>query len=200
MELLMFGTPHRVVHDLESLFYVLLFMCTHLDGPGHSIGNPPLYGPEGKNHPSPMKDWLAVNSFPILGHVKNSHMVCHFEELILSHISHYFEPLRPHLIDLWATLHPQITNSIPRGRQSSHSLATSQSVVEVFKRALQDEKLLKEARLSRSTLGKCSLPGDLVSTGWDAVKISEKLLTSEPRRGAKKKRLTMLMGKRRRNL
>ena len=37
----MYGIPHRVAHDLESLFYVLLFICTHLGGPRNSVGNLP---------------------------------------------------------------------------------------------------------------------------------------------------------------
>jgi len=28
MEILMYGVRHRVVHDIESAFYVLLFICT----------------------------------------------------------------------------------------------------------------------------------------------------------------------------
>lgn len=198
MELLMYGTPHRVVHDLESVFFVLLFICTHLDGPYHSIRKPPLYGPEGKHHPSPMKNWLAVNTFSVLGHLKHSHMSCHFEELILPHISPYFAPLRPHLRNLWSTLHPQITKTVPVGHQGSHSLATARSVIEVFKRALQDEILIKEAHQSDSTLGKRSLPGDLVSTGWDAVSVAKKFLIAEPQTQVKQKRQTKLMGKRRR--
>jgi Fungal protein kinase len=169
MELLMFGVPHRVVHDLESVFFVLLFICTHLDGPYNTICDPPLYGPKGKGHPSPMKHWLNVNTFSVVGHLKYSHMSCHSEEVILPHISPFFEPLKPHLKAFWHVLHPQRTTILPVGTSGSHSQATAGSIVDVFKQALQDKQLINEAEKSPITLGKHSLPGNLVSTGWDAV-------------------------------
>ena len=113
IELLMFGAPHHVVHDSESVFFVLLFICTHLDGPYSTIHDPPLYGPMGKEHPSPMRHWLTMNTFSVLGHLKHSHMSCHFEEVILPHISPYFEPLKLYLKALWGVLHPQQTTVLP---------------------------------------------------------------------------------------
>jgi hypothetical protein len=88
---------------------------------------------------------------------------------------------------------------VPVGRPGSHSVANARSVVDVFKRALEDENLINEAKRSTSTLGKRCLPGDLVSTGWDAVQVIKKDLTAEPRIQVKVKRHTVLMNKRRRN-
>ena len=196
MELLMFGVPHRVVHDLESVFFVLLFICTHFDGPYNTIWDPPLYGPMGKEHPSPMKHWLTVNTFSVLGHLKYSHMSCHFKEVILPHISPYFEPLKLYLKALWGVLHPQQTTFLPVGRSGSHSQATAKSIINVFKLALQDKHLINEAQHSASTLSKCSLPSDLVSTGWDVVWVLKKALADKPQAEAKQKQNTKLMTKR----
>jgi hypothetical protein len=143
-----------------------------------------------------MKYWLSATSFPVLGHVKHSQMSSerHFEDFILSSISPYFEPVKLYLKALWTVLHPP--------REIKRCEATAQSVIDVFKLALQDESLFKEAQLAKSTnsLGKRSLPGDLVSTGWDVVKIDKKLLTAEPETNPKQKRNTKLMNKRRRNV
>ena len=154
----MFGVPHHVVHDLESVFFVLLFICTHLDGPYNTICDPPLYGPMGKEHPSPMNHWLTINTFSVLGHLKYSHMSCHFEEVILPHISPYFEPLKLYLKALWGVLHPQRTTVLPVGRSGSHSQATAKSIIDVFKLAFQDKHLINEAQHSASTLGNVHFP------------------------------------------
>jgi len=89
IELLITGVPHRVVHDLESLFFVLLFICTHLDGP-QKIHDPPLYGGKKEStHPSPMSSWLDMKDLRSLGFLKNGAMV-DFEKTVLLHISPYF--------------------------------------------------------------------------------------------------------------
>lgn len=164
----MFGVPHRVVHDLESTFSVLLFICTHLDGPRSSFRDPPLFGSK-QEHPSPMRDWLKPVSLSYLGHAKFSQMGCMFEDVILPHISPYFLPLKPHLIAFWRALHPCGSEGLPL-RNHGRSCATAQEILAVFKDALDDEELTNEARES-ITLGKRSRahPGDLVSgrNGWD---------------------------------
>jgi hypothetical protein len=143
-----------------------------------------------------MKYWLSVTSFPLLGHVKHSHMSSdrHFNDFILSRISPYFKPLKPYLKALWTVLHPP--------REIKRCEATAQSIIDIFKLALRDEILINEAQSAKSTnsLGKRSLPGDLVSTGWDVVKFDKKLLTAEPETNFKQKRNTKLMNKRRRNV
>jgi Fungal protein kinase len=55
IKLLIHGSIHRVAHDMESVLYVLLFICSHLEGPCGAIRDPPLYGNTGsadKVHPS----------------------------------------------------------------------------------------------------------------------------------------------------
>ena len=182
MEILLYGTPHRVVHDLESVFYVLLFICTHLKGPQNDISDPPLFGNNNDElkHPSPMREWLQQTSFSVLGHLKYSHMAHHFELLILPHISPYFNPLKPHLRRLWHALHPQITDNVPLGRDGSHSTASPMDVINVFKEALQDPVLVDGARSTKTTLGKRAKPGDPSQNPWYPAETDQRLLTDDP--------------------
>ena len=168
IELLIHGTSHCVVHDLESLLYVLLFICTHLDGPSRQIRDPPLYGSDrNSNHPSSMKMWLETNKLSLLGHVKFSHMMSHFDSHIL-------------------------------GEQAAHSTATAQDIINVLKTALQDRKLIDaHLSAPPSILGKCSAPGDLfVGSGWDPAKESRALRTANPRVAPRPRRRTKFMERR----
>jgi hypothetical protein len=198
MELLLYGIPHRVVHDLESLLYVLLFICTHLQGPRNTVGTPPLYGGRpGCEHPSRMKDWIRTTDPVNLGHLKYSHMIGHFELDILPYISPYFQPLKQHISALWNTLFPHRFTVPTVGKEATHSPATCLDIIKVFKAALEDKSLIEEANQSSTILGKRSSPGDLVSAAdsWDAVKVPKKLLTAEPRIMPTVLRKTKLMGK-----
>ena len=184
VELLLFAIPHRVVHDLESAFYVLLFICTHLEGPRNAVRDPPLYGALGEQfYPSHMKSWFTTDDLATLGHLKSSQMFLHFEERILPHISPFFKPLVPYLKKFWSVLHPQRTEKVvPVGRASCHGTATCHDIVDVLKSALLDKELINQARKSDSILGKRALPGDLTSTpnGWGAAKISKGPLQDSP--------------------
>jgi len=123
-----------------------------------------------------MKYWFTPNDLVMLGHVKCSHMFIFFEEIILPHISPYFQPLVPFIRNFWSLLHPQRTDKVvPVGSSSCHSTATGRDIVEVFKLALLDKELIKQAGQSDSTLGKRALPGDLASSqnGWDTAKVSK---------------------------
>jgi hypothetical protein len=168
IELLITGVPHRVVHDLESLFFVLLFICTHLDGP-RKIHNPPLYGGKKEStHSSPMKAWLTMKDIRSLGFLKNGAMIG-FEENVLPHISTYFSPLKPHLIKLWRALHPIVSGPSERG--TAHSSANPIDIINVFKEALQDQSLISQAKSPASNPLKRAFPGDQVfsADSWDVV-------------------------------
>jgi hypothetical protein len=199
IELLIHGTAHRVAHDLESILYVLLFLCSHLQGPSGNVRNPPLYGgAESCLHPSNIKEWLCANNLGTLGHLKFSHMIGHFESHILPHISPYFYPLRPHLSTFRDTLLPRGLNSA--AKEAVHSLATCQDVIDVFKNALLDKTLIEEAKKARSVLSERSLPGDLVvaPNGWDVIKVPKTLLNAKPKLSPTTPRKTRLMTRGRR--
>jgi len=182
MELLIHGSPHRVAHDLESLFYVLLFICTHLGGPRNTLGNPPLYGETNREHNSKIKTWLSSNNLVDLGMLKYSQLFAFFESTILSHISPYFKPLRQHLYLLRKTIFPHWEH-LSDGDIGVHSDVTCSKVIEAFKTILLDESLISEAEKAPTTLGKRSLPGDYdtVKHGWDVVRPSKRTLATAPK-------------------
>jgi hypothetical protein len=191
MELLIYGTPHRVAHDLESLFYVLLFICTHLGGPRNTLGNPPLYGETDREHNSKIKTWLSSTNLVDLGMLKYSHMFAFFESTIVSHISPYFKPLQQHLYLLRKTIFPHwqhrsdgdVGLAMDLGKNSVCSVVTCSDVIEAFKTILLDESLISQAEKPPTTLGKRSLPGDYdtVKHGWDVIKPSRKVLATGPK-------------------
>jgi len=201
MELLKYGIPHRVAHDLESVIYVLLFICTHLQGPHNAVRDPPLYGGENSSeHPSAIKNWLLTKDPSIVGQLKFSSMMGYFEEDILPHISPYFKPLKPHISALWGVLFPHRLTQPIVGKEAMHSTATCADVINVFKSAFEDKSLIEEANQPSTILGKRSHPGDLISAanGWDAVEPPNKLLTAEPKKNPTTVRQTKLMKKSRR--
>lgn len=197
MELLLYGIPHRVAHDLESVLYALLFICTHLKGPRNDVRDPPLYGGgDTCNHPSQLKKWITTRDPRTLGHLKYSHMIGHFETDVLPHISPYFKPLQPHISALWNILFPHRLTRPSIGKEATHSTATCADVINVFKSVFQDESLIEEAK-QPNVLGKRSHPGDLIisTNDWDAGKPSKKLLTAKPNIKSKVARQTKLMTK-----
>ena len=183
LELLIHGSLHRVAHDLESVLYVLLFVCTHLNGPYGEKRDPPLYGGirnDSKTHPSCMKAWLNPqnkDSLQDLGYMKYGHMMGYFESEILKHISPYFHPLKHHIKAFWNTLIPPETRVLAASgndeKRAIHSLATPGNIINVFKVALLDDRLIEDAKAARKDHNKRSHPGDLVadSNCWDTVKL-----------------------------
>lgn len=163
IELLIYAAPHRVIHDAESLIYVLLFLCSHLDGPG-SVAVPSLFGSESK-HPSGISSWLTASNLKTLGHTKFSQMAAHVEVDILPHLSTYFTSLGPHIRTLWDVLFPTIKCT----KDASHSNAKLHDFIDALKQILLNQELISNARASSTR--KRSRPGELVisSNGWDAM-------------------------------
>ena len=175
MELLLFAPPHRAIHDAESLIYVLLFLCSHLDGP-NSVGNPPLLGSGGATkHFSGISHWLSATSLNSLGHVKFSMMTTHFSIDILPHLSPYFELLKPHIRNLRAALFPSQDIS---NQDASRSVVTLRDLINTFKTVLLDEALIEAAK-DPSTHRK--RPGELIisENGWDAVPAPKKAMVAK---------------------
>jgi hypothetical protein len=176
--------PDRVTHDLESVFYVLLFICTHLKGPLGEIQDPPLYGDKTNlkgEHPSPMKFWFGPNrTLEEIGLQKYCQMMSVFlkddEPNLLKNISPYFYPLKKYLVDIRNALFTE-DGPIPS--------ASPCDLIEVFKAALQDEDLIKAAKKDYDLKlhHKRSLPGELVISpnSWDAAKPEESRISKKPK-------------------
>lgn len=105
---LLYASTHRAAYDLEYLFYVLLFVCTHFDGPDKRICTKGVYD---KETTLPMaKCFSKEGSFhQLLGHVKQNDVVSHFDTQILDHITDYFKPLEDYLMRLQLALFPPMT-------------------------------------------------------------------------------------------
>ncbi|KAG6914561.1 hypothetical protein DXG01_016605 [Tephrocybe rancida] len=91
--LLKHGLPHQIANDLESLYYVLIFITTHLAEPGHTR----LGGLFNKNFQyAPIASWFyGQSTFQGLGCIKEWHVFFNHEWYILDYISPYFAPLKP---------------------------------------------------------------------------------------------------------
>ena len=120
---------HSAKHDLESLFYVLLYICTFYYGPQAKIKSADLL----KSHTSvPLMQWVDPSAFSrtfrSLGLLKLSHMA-NFETTILAKISAFFRPIIPGLITLHEKMFP------PSGRYAQSFLdnqITHSKMIESF--------------------------------------------------------------------
>jgi hypothetical protein len=171
IELLIHASAHRAIHDAESLLFVLIFLCTHLKGPG-LVGCPPVFG-SNLNHPSGVKDWLSATNLVVLGHTKFSQMNFHLYTHILDHLSDYFLPLRPVISELWTALFPSPNSS--SSQIPSRSNATLRTFINVLKTMLLDEKLKATAK-NLSDERKLKRPGDsfMPSNSWDPIPAPKK--------------------------
>jgi hypothetical protein len=180
MELLIYGIPHRVAHDLESVMYLLIFICTHLQGPRNALSDTPLYGGDGNHeHPSPLKEWFRITNPENLGHMKIGHIIINFKSQVLHHISPYFNPLKPYISALLTILFPKLLLD----EKATHSPATCRDFINIFKTVFEDKALIEEAKQSSTILGKRSHPGEPITApdGWGSVEPTKKQLSTDPK-------------------
>ena len=89
------GVVHEVKHDLESLFYVVIYCATMLKGPHGSW----RVDEDFKSYTSMlMKEWFSLAgmefSYAHMGRLKLSHME-DFDRSIIQRMDRYFSPLFP---------------------------------------------------------------------------------------------------------
>ena len=125
VELLLKGNKvtHCHSHDLESLFYVLIFICTNLTGP-----NTPCSLDELLNFLSlPMAAWFIPDtSFNGLATSKLG-IVHAFESHVIDHFSPYFTNIRQCVMELFQALYPdspQINSALTHDRMIEIFTAT----------------------------------------------------------------------------
>jgi hypothetical protein len=205
IELLLYAPHHRAIHDAESLIYVLIFLCTHLSGPGQ-VNDPPVFGSgskhSGSKHPSGITHWMDVTDLDQLGHIKSSQMLLNLKPIILNHLSSYFKPLAPHIYKLWTVLFPPASGLSSPSTNPGHSKATLRQFINALKTVLLDKSLIDSTRQnlepdSESDTGnrrKRSRPGELIiseSNGWDPAfpkKQMDVITTSTRRKSFMRKR------------
>ncbi len=92
---------HQPQHDLESLFYVILTLCTYVERPGHLRSRTPL--PEDKS--ICMNQWWAIGDYHDLARSK-ALALSSFESFTLRSVPSYWDDFRPVLQKLHDAIWP----------------------------------------------------------------------------------------------
>lgn len=92
-DILLHGTKveHRPSHDLESLFFVFIWICSNYDGPGNSLRS------SKKRKSLPIQHWVDTDKlFSEIANIKLGHCVAAgpFKTWILDYYLPYFEDLK----------------------------------------------------------------------------------------------------------
>lgn len=116
---------HKPQHDLESLFYVLVTVCTYVDAPGYLRSPVPL-----KTELSiPANEWWSTFDRRLLARVKSG-QVNNLDDQILSRLSPYWKDFHPVLEGLkkaiWGT---------ERVTTTQENAATHDAILNVLKTA-----------------------------------------------------------------
>ena len=81
---------HKPQHDLESILYIILYICTFVQGPGL-----PLYEPNTHRHPSPpIRSWFSSSGIKEIGFRKMTHLDS-YEVAILPNFTPYWHDFAP---------------------------------------------------------------------------------------------------------
>jgi hypothetical protein len=98
--------PHEGCHDLESIFYTLIYLLTIVKSPG--VMRTQMDYDILSSHP-PILKWFDVtamdNSFKDMARLKMGHL-CDFDGSILAKMDSYFQPLTPFLLGLLDAFFP----------------------------------------------------------------------------------------------
>ncbi|KAG6812332.1 hypothetical protein H0H92_003416 [Tricholoma furcatifolium] len=101
---------HIVAFDLESLFYVLLFIISYLSEPGiiqsSSLADTPSAAQD-LGEDSVLLWFKSKGSFLELAHRKRSQLFTAWRAFMQSSISPYFTFLKPYMLELWLALYPR---------------------------------------------------------------------------------------------
>jgi serine/threonine protein kinase len=92
---------HATYHDLESLFFVLIYICTNLSGPGNIRTREEL-----QVHSSiPLSVWYKASSSLREVGILKSGALCDIETNILKSFAPYFEDFKPYITKLFKTIY-----------------------------------------------------------------------------------------------
>ncbi|KAF8075033.1 hypothetical protein FPV67DRAFT_1475788 [Lyophyllum atratum] len=164
---------HTVAHDLESLFYVLLYYA-----------------------PIPMAEWFVPEcTFQSLGKIKWADMNL-FEHAIMDHVDPYFEPLKIYLRELRTAVFPfkerprgDPTAAKQREKDVLQSPITCKVFAEILEKALRDVNIVGKQdsyiRPSSSELGKRNRESSLHSSHPQVLHGRESQDSSRPNKRAR---------------
>ena len=81
---------HKPQHDLESILYIILYICTFIHGPGLSLS---------RHDSPPIRNWFCNAGLREIGYRKLGHLE-HYEAQILPYFTHYWCDFAPFVKDL----------------------------------------------------------------------------------------------------
>jgi hypothetical protein len=109
---------HNIRHDLESVFYVLIWVCCLMEGPEVERRDP---------FSLPVREWANMNlKLHKLGLIKLSHLA-NFEGSILNHFTSYWHDFKPFMRKLKSAFWPESFETPNR--------ITSEKMLEILKEA-----------------------------------------------------------------
>ena len=120
------GCEHSTIHDLESFYYVLLYICIMYAGPDHK--------PKPGNPPSFMHDFIYSNSATVVGMVKFGmlHQTNEgFRLMVLDNFPPYFDDLKECINELRLLLAPKVTKG---AEDSGKYKVTHQQMIDILLR------------------------------------------------------------------
>ena len=94
------GFTQKACHDLESFLYIILYLCTFMNGPGLVLSK------EVPNK-TPMHSWFNNNAHPSsTSYIKAGHMLCP-DLSNFPYFTEYWEDLKPYVLRLIQTCFPE---------------------------------------------------------------------------------------------
>lgn len=123
---------HQPKHDLESLFYVILTLCTYVERPGHLRSPIPM-----ANDPSIcLNDWWSIADYHDLARSK-AITLSSFTDCTLARLPSYWDDFHPVLEQLHAAIWPEKCVVLDQPNQATH---------EAFFRILDQARKTYEAK------------------------------------------------------
>ena len=116
---------HHPRHDLESILYVILFICTFSKGP--NLSRQDFETPDTLK----MKGWFSTESQQVIGFRKVAHM-CQPERTIIPGFTEYWEDFGPFTLDLLHLYFP------PESNRAGPNNLTHEGMVSILKKSIHD--------------------------------------------------------------
>jgi hypothetical protein len=138
--ILMNTKPHAARHDLESIFYVLIYVATTYKGP-ENIRKQKDYAVWSS---IPVREWFEMqHSFRKMARLRMSHL-CDFKGAILHKMDGYFWPLFPFLTNLLNTFFPEH----PSTDNDYDNRMTSSTMIDLFNDEYNKLKELESVQMT----------------------------------------------------
>ena len=96
---------HKPQHDLESILYIIFYICTFICGPGLPLSGYKL----DITHPlsPPIRTWFCNNNIRQIGYLKLAHLEC-YHVAILPYFTPYWHDFTPFVKDLIVACFPSL--------------------------------------------------------------------------------------------